>query len=98
LEQLAEARHVAVAAAFYDFVEAQLRGFEQRLGAFDTQMLDVAERRRPEVRAEMPQQAALAGAAVRGESRHADLVLQFPVEEVGDLLRQRMARFLQQGL
>src|SRR6185503_4424050 len=56
LEQFAEARHVAVAAALDDFVEAQLRGFQQGLGAFDAQMLDVAKRRRAEVRAEMPQQ------------------------------------------
>src|SRR5690242_3367331 len=59
LEQLAEARCIAIAAAFDHLVETQLRRLEQGLGAFDAQMLDVAQRTGAVVRAEMPQQAAL---------------------------------------
>src|ERR1041385_6735793 len=88
LEQLAEARHVAVTAALDDLVETELRGFQQCLGALDAQMLDVPERARAIVRPEMPQQAAFARAAVRCEPRHADLVLQLTIEKARDFFRQ----------
>ena len=75
-----------------------MRGIGQGLGAFDAKVLDTAERADFEVRAEMPQQAALAGAAMCGEPRRADLVAQLPVEEVRDFFRGRVTRFFQPRL
>jgi hypothetical protein len=67
LEQLAEGSAVAVAAALDDLVEGQVRGLQQRLGALHAQVLDVRDRLHAQVAAEVPQQAALGGAAVLGQ-------------------------------
>src|SRR5690606_14054350 len=53
LEQLAEAGGIGVAAAFDDFLQAEVGGFQQRLGPLHPEALDALERALAETGLEM---------------------------------------------